>query len=101
MVATEIKILDMSLPKYGDISTPKADLEVLKLDPPKSAPGIIVNKKDSTTKSNRSSKKKERQVQKEKVDDENDKGPTLKIVDMSLPSYDESTVGKGKEAFLI
>lgn len=102
MVGAEIKILDMSLPSYGAISSPEnADLDSLKKDPPKNVPAIIVttSKKESKAADKASSKKSKKVVvQKEAEDD--DKMKNLKIVDMSLPSYSDSTVGKGKDAFL-
>ena len=101
VVGEEIKILDMSLPTYGAISDPKkADLDSLKKDLPRNVPAVIA-KKESTSAAKASSAKKAKKVVIQKEDDDDEKTKNLKILDMSLPSYSESTVGKGKDAFLI
>lgn len=100
MIGEEIKILDMSLPSYGAISDPKqADLDSLKKDLPKNVPAIISKKESSSAAKASSKRAKKAIIQKEEDDDEKTKN--LKILDMSLPSYSESTVGKGKDAFLL
>jgi hypothetical protein len=106
VVAAEIKVLDMSLPSYSSISDPKsADLESLKKDPPKD---LMMGKKITTSKDKgkKTTNKKEKESSSStaatpKVSSKEDKGPAYEIVDMTLPSYEENTVGKGKEAFLI
>ena len=102
VVGAEIKVLDMSLPSYGAISNPNAaDLESLKMDPPKEVTARIISKKESKSATKESSKKAKKTAILQKETDDDEKVKNLKIVDMSLPSYSDSTVGKGKEAFLL
>jgi hypothetical protein len=101
ILGEEIKILDMSLPSYGAISDPKqADLDSLKKDLPKNVPALI-SKKESSTAATKASSKKAKKVVIKKEEEDDEKTKNLKILDMTLPSYTDSTVGKGKDAFLI
>lgn len=96
-LAADIKVLDMSLPSYGAISAPKADLESLAVVPTRSDPAIITKKEKVVASSKKTTKKIA--VEKQQKGDDDDKGSTLTIVDMKMPSYGDSQVGKGKEAF--
>jgi hypothetical protein len=100
VTAADVKVMDMSLPSYSSISDPKsADLDSLKKDPPKDLMMGVSARKEKTTKNKK--KQKEVTTATPKESTKEDKGPVYEIVDMTLPSYDENTVGKGKEAFLI
>jgi hypothetical protein len=113
-----IKTLDMSLPSYGSISDAKARLEAEEYDPvPDASVGRAARKNKPTKKEageqggnnpmasllpsmNKSIKKKEPKQRRPK--EEEDDGPSfegIKTMDMSLPSYGDSTASKERSGF--
>ena len=113
-VSEAIKVLDMGLPSYGDISSPKASTESIKgVEPPKkeespTGSSVVPTKKGGSAlypaKEKKAAKPSKKSVavdaaptkeEKEKKED------GVFYVDMSMPTYDNSSGGKKKSAFAL
>lgn len=112
-LSENIKVLDMGLPSYGEISNPKASQEKIKgVEPPKEAAtssSVIPTKKSGgsslyPSKKAKPAKKERVYIEKsteEKEADEKKYANDAKFVDMSMPSYGDSASGSKKSAFAL
>jgi hypothetical protein len=111
-IAEAIKVLDMSLPSYGDIASPKASLDAIKgVEPEKesttTATSVLPAKKTAGSKKTKPDKKSKVMIS-ESVENaadssKNDKKEqdSMKYVDMSMPSYSESATVTKKGMFAL
>jgi len=113
-VAEAIKTMDMSLPSYGTISAPKAGGESLLIpeEKQKQEGSVLPAKKTksfipSMEPSKREIKKAEAKktaAKKDIIDNEDDndvsyKNEKIKLLDMTMPSYSDTTATPKKSAF--
>lgn len=110
VLSEQIKTLDMSLPSYSEVADAKASVETVKSlaeDPPArnsaSEGGGRGERKSSGAVSEKAAKKKEEALAKQKAREaferENTKGKAVDVVDMSVPSYDQSTTQSQRSSF--
>jgi len=119
-LSEEIKVLDMSLPSYGSISAPKSGQEAIKgveVDPNKPSTSTSASTSVLPTKkkgggaislySSGSSKKKETKkavassAPAAPKEEKQESGPAVITVDMSMPSYGDTTAKKEKSVFAL
>lgn len=110
VVSDQIKTLDMSLPSYGEVADAKASVGTVKSLaeelPARSSGnegGGRSERKSSSGASEKAAKKKEaaeaKQRAREAFEKENIAGKAVDVVDMSIPSYDQSVTKSEKGMF--
>ena len=113
LLSDQIKTLDMSLPTYGEVANAKASVETVKSlaeDPPARSisnegggGGRGERKSSSVAASEKAAKKKDaaeaKQRAREAFEKENIAGKAVDVVDMSIPSYDQSTTKSERSIF--
>lgn len=108
-LAESIKVLDMSLPTYGAISSPKATQESIKgVEPEKetaTSTSILPSKKSTSSKKIKSEKKSTKVISDigdtTNSSDDEKKDLSIKFMDMSMPSYSESATTSKKSVFAL
>jgi hypothetical protein len=112
-IAEAIKILDMSLPSYGEIAPPKASVDAIKgIQPdkePASTTSVLSAKKSAgSAKKKANSEKKAKVIISDSVEttaysdkQEIKELDSIKFMDMSMPSYSESATVTKKNMFAL
>lgn len=110
-IAEQIKVLDMGLPSYGAISSPKAEQTAIKGVEAGNIAGVVAAKSSGgggggggvsmfssggSKKETAMKKEKKAKIEKEKEEKKDEK---IVIMDMALPSYGDNASIKSKNAF--